>query len=205
MLNLCRQISAISGAGSESEGLRRRASRSRTVSVASSGRAETSKISRLDSTERDNGAQPGGALIQDEEEAVGSVKGRIYRDFVTAMGVLAVSVSMLFFAAICGFRIASQLWLSAWTEDSTNPALRNSTAQRDYRLGVFAAWGAAEMLATLVAVVSLDLAAIQGVRVIHEKMLYRVMRSPMSFFDTTPMGRILNRFVCPLINRCRRR
>ena len=28
----------------------------------------------------------------------------------------------------------------------------------------------------------------------HSSMLYCVMRSPMSFFDTTPVGRIINRF-----------
>ncbi|KAJ2717978.1 hypothetical protein GGI07_005906, partial [Coemansia sp. Benny D115] len=36
---------------------------------------------------------------------------------------------------------------------------------------------------------------------IHENMLYGVLRSPMSFFDVTPLGRILNRFSSDL-QRC---
>ena len=42
--------------------------------------------------------------------------------------------------------------------------------------------------------VALTRGVIKAASFLHLKMLEQIMRSPMSFFDTTPLGRILNRF-----------
>ena len=34
---------------------------------------------------------------------------------------------------------------------------------------------------------------VRAVKVVHSKMLTNVLRGPMSFFDTTPVGRIIGR------------
>ena len=41
---------------------------------------------------------------------------------------------------------------------------------------------------------ALAVAAIFASQRLHDNMLKNIMRSPMSFYDTTPLGRILNRF-----------
>jgi ATP-binding cassette subfamily C (CFTR/MRP) protein 1 len=38
------------------------------------------------------------------------------------------------------------------------------------------------------------LAAYAASKTLHSTVLYGVLRAPMSFFDTTPIGRVINRF-----------
>ena len=40
----------------------------------------------------------------------------------------------------------------------------------------------------------LILGFLRASELMHAKMLYRVIRAPMTYFDETPIGRILNRF-----------
>ena len=40
---------------------------------------------------------------------------------------------------------------------------------------------------------SLALSTLNAASKLHQSMLMRILRSPMSFFDTTPLGNVLNR------------
>lgn len=151
-------------------------------------RQNVSSISGKDTKER-----PGAALTKEEESQFGSVNWKVYRDYIVAMGLSGSIITVVAFIMSNVFNILTSTWLSSWSEDASDPLLANSTSQRDYRLGVYAGWGIGETIFALIASISLSLAALQGGKVLHERMLGRVLRAPMSFFDTTPMGRILNR------------
>ena len=61
-------------------------------------------------------------------------------------------------------------------------------------LGVYAGLGFSQALFVLFAAFALAMGGILASKKLHNSMLDSIMRSPMAFFDTTPLGRILNRF-----------
>jgi len=61
-------------------------------------------------------------------------------------------------------------------------------------LGVYGALGVGYSGGMLVAGIALALAGIRASEKLHSGMLDRIMHVPMAFFDTTPLGRIVNRF-----------
>ena len=51
------------------------------------------------------------------------------------------------------------------------------------------------ILLSQVATILFSVYTLDAARKLHNTMLLRIMRGPMSFFETTPLGRILNRLM----------
>ncbi|XP_053695520.1 multidrug resistance-associated protein 1 isoform X2 [Sabethes cyaneus] len=130
-------------------------------------------------------------LIEQEKSETGSVKWEVYKHYLKSIG-LTLSLATVFLNLIFqGFSIGSNLWLSRW---STDAAAENDTGVRDMYLGVYGAFGAGQVLATFAAAIVFALGALEACREMHLFLLRHVMRWPMEAFDTTPLGRVLNRF-----------
>ena len=61
-------------------------------------------------------------------------------------------------------------------------------------LGIYAVFGIGQITFTLLSSFSLATGAIFASKLMHKRLLMNILRLPMSFFDTTPSGQILNRF-----------
>ena len=61
-------------------------------------------------------------------------------------------------------------------------------------LGVYAGLGGIQSVFTLIGAIALAVASLLASKTLHVKLLRNILRCPMSFFDTTPLGRVLNRF-----------
>ena len=142
------------------------------------------------------------AQYQEEKQGTGSVSWRVYMMYFRAMGFVLFGGCIVLYTVYQIFLSFSSIWVSFWSdnklpfEEELEPGEeRNMTStRRDIFLGIYGATGLCQALGAVFASLLLYLATISGGRVLHHKMLDRIMRAPMSFFDTTPQGRILNRF-----------
>ncbi|KAL9637489.1 MAG: hypothetical protein Q9164_002160 [Protoblastenia rupestris] len=133
-------------------------------------------------------AKRGAALMQQEERAVKSVSWGVYGAYIRASGSILFGPVVIFLLIISqGANIVTSLWLSWWTSNKFG----YSTGQY---IGAYAALGVVQALLMFAFSVSLSVLGTRSSRVMLQKAIYRVLRAPMSFFDTTPLGRITNRF-----------
>ena len=66
-------------------------------------------------------------------------------------------------------------------------------------LGVYSGIGICACICEVVRELLVFISCVRASKVIHERLLHRIFRTPMSFFDTNPIGRIVNRFELAII------
>ena len=94
-------------------------------------------------------------------------------------------------------RSGSCMWnLPSWTQPITDISITvlDSEVNVGYYLGVYAVLGALYMLITLLREAVLFAGSVFASRRIHRQLMESVSRAKFRFFDTTPLGQIMNRF-----------
>uniref|UniRef100_A0A8C1YLH7 ATP-binding cassette sub-family C member 5 n=1 Tax=Cyprinus carpio TaxID=7962 RepID=A0A8C1YLH7_CYPCA len=152
-------------------------------------------------------SKKGDQLMQAEEKGSGAVAWQVYTTYIKAAGgPLAFIVNILLFLFTTGSIAFSNWWLSHWIrQGSGNSSLlqTNATAGSDsmrlnphiqyYSRVYVLSMGAALFLKTVRGLVFVK-CTVRAASVLHDKLFKTLLLSPMRFFDTTPLGRILNRF-----------
>uniref|UniRef100_A0AC35GB20 ABC transmembrane type-1 domain-containing protein n=1 Tax=Panagrolaimus sp. PS1159 TaxID=55785 RepID=A0AC35GB20_9BILA len=129
-------------------------------------------------------------LIEDEELAVGKVSYKMYWDYIKAFGVfLAIFYALFLFIFRTFFESFSQIWMAKWSSKSVNDTAISDTQS----LEVYGIFGILSCITSGIAAVLIAFGAFRASKILHDNLLFSLLRSPMNFFDTTPLGRILNR------------
>ncbi|KAF7506363.1 hypothetical protein GJ744_011829 [Endocarpon pusillum] len=129
-----------------------------------------------------------GVLMQQEERAVRSISWGVYGAYIKASGSILTGPLILIFLVLANCaNIATSLWLSYWTSN------RFGLPSGAY-IGIYAGLGVLQSLLMYTFATMLSNGGTNASKVMLQRAMTRVLRAPMSFFDTTPLGRITNRF-----------
>lgn len=129
-------------------------------------------------------------LIKQEERETGVISAKVLSRYKNALGGIWV-VSVLFFcyALTEVLRISSSTWLSVWTDQGSTKIHGPGYYNLIYGLLSFG-----QVLVTLTNSYWLITSSLRAAKRLHDAMLRSILRAPMVFFHTNPLGRIINRF-----------
>lgn len=135
--------------------------------------------------------EKGGKLTQDEEREKGSIGKEVYWAYLTSVkGGALVPLIVLAQSTFQVLQIGSNYWM-AWA--CPNSSDDKPMAGIKYVLFVYTLLAVGSSLCVLVRAMLVAVVGLLTSQKLFTDMLQSVLHAPMSFFDSTPTGRILNR------------
>ncbi|XP_067158934.1 ATP-binding cassette sub-family C member 12 [Apteryx mantelli] len=153
-------------------------------------------------------------LVQEEEKQEDSVTWKTYHAYIKASGGFTLSsFIVLLFMLMIGSSAFSNWWLSFWVEQDSEVC-----AQENYQFLDNEAKGTSVLASTsdnptmhffrliygisMVTMIILSIVkgfvftktTLKASSTLHDSLFCKILQSPMSFFDTTPTGRLMNLF-----------
>lgn len=132
-------------------------------------------------------------LMSDEDRESGAVRASLYIDYIKALGGRGKYQKLIMFSlvfgvlAITAFPLFNQWWLSWFTSHS-----ESITPMKGILI-----YGTIALISLLVQMANQLFWLKRGIQAgieLHDRMLESVLKAPVRFFDTTPVGRLLQRF-----------
>lgn len=157
-----------------------------------------------------------GKLTTEETKETGGVSSKVYKTFIKVCGgwclVFSLTVAVFVFVLL---RLQNMIWLQIWLDEGDglkderlfNMTEYNLTLSEEELKGsivnnpmlwmyqtVYAASFALLVFVGIAKGVGITFSVLKGASNLHNAMFKSILRSPLTFFDVTPAGRILNRF-----------
>jgi ABC-type bacteriocin/lantibiotic exporter with double-glycine peptidase domain len=149
------------------------------------------QLDKVQDNSTDNKGNNDGKLVQEEERETGSISKEVYWSYLTTVkGGLLVPIIILAQSSFQILQIASNYWM-AWvcpTKSDAKPIF-----DMNFILLIYMALSVAGSFCVLLRAMLVLNCGLWTAQTFFTRMLRNVQRAPMSFFDSTPTGRILNR------------
>ncbi|RAL50240.1 hypothetical protein DM860_007914 [Cuscuta australis] len=152
--------------------------------------AANGEINSRDAEKKKDRKEGKSVLIKQEERETGVVSWKVLNRYKDALGgAWVVMILLMCYVSTESLRIGSSTWLSFWTDESSS--MRYSATF--YNM-IYAVLSFGQVLVTLTNSFWLITSSLYAARRLHSAMLNSILRAPMVFFHTNPLGRIINRF-----------
>lgn len=119
--------------------------------------------------------------------------GVYYFYFKSSGGIILWFILIILFIIIRLLTVGETYWLKVWSvwsegNNEDNPALAKY-------IPIYALIALASAVFTIIRMAwQFFLVSLKGSRTLFSKLLNAILRAPLSFFDTAPLGRVMNRF-----------
>ncbi|XP_031407689.1 ABC transporter C family member 4 isoform X2 [Punica granatum] len=141
------------------------------------------------SSDSKNSEMGSSKLIKDEERETGKVSLHVYRLYCTeAFGWWGVVLVLLLSLLWQGSLMAGDYWLAYETA-----ADRAASFDSSLFISVYAIIAMVSCLIIFMRAFSVTILGLKTAQIFFRQILHSILHAPMSFFDTTPSGRILSR------------
>jgi ABC-type multidrug transport system fused ATPase/permease subunit len=133
----------------------------------------------------------GAKMIEAEKREEGSVKWSVFSSYAAAFpgGWHTISVLLLLNVVKQLAAIGSTLWLAVWSGTKLGPSWHDAGY-----LTVYALFSIAVALVTYLKSVAWTYCGIEAAGALHARLLHAALSVRLTWFDVTPLGRILQRF-----------
>ncbi|KAH3756097.1 multidrug resistance-associated protein 3 [Pelomyxa schiedti] len=130
-------------------------------------------------------------LMIDEMQNKGNVPLSMYILYFREAGIAMMITTLIMFVISTIGNLGANFWLSSWTEAILED---NGEHTLGWWLGLYAAIILGTCFFLFIRFFTLAKANMDASEHMHSKTLKSVLQAPMTFFYTTPLGRLLNRF-----------
>ncbi|XP_054165162.1 multidrug resistance-associated protein 1-like [Oppia nitens] len=117
----------------------------------------------------------------------------VYLKYAKQMSIMLSTLTIVFLIISAAVTIGINFWLKTWSQQQQH-STTGVHHTNGYYLAILAALTSGQILTLFVGRFALVFGSLLASTRMHDRLLWSVMRSPMKFFDTTPLGRIVNRF-----------
>ncbi|KAH9605939.1 hypothetical protein KSS87_015898 [Heliosperma pusillum] len=159
------------------------------IKLSQQSSADPTPYSRSISVERSNSEKGGSKLINDEGRETGKVSLRVYKEYCTeAYGWWGVATFLIFSLVWQASLMSGDYWLAYETSNE-----RASSFNASFFLKIYSAIAALAVVLVSIRSFFFTVLALKTTKIFFSRMLGSLLHAPISFFDTTPSGRILSR------------